>query len=118
MDWFFLFDDPKVEFGFDHIELDGEEFFGEDIAQKVFAIAGGPNGDPDVFFIDGGEKGKADDMIPVEMAEKEMDVFVVLQGVSEGAYPCSCIENNQGVAIAQFEAARIASKLNIFGSAD
>src|SRR5579872_3941571 len=79
---------------------------------------GCPNGDFHIFFVDRLEKGESDDVVPVKVAEEQIDFLFVFKSVAERTDAGSRIEYNEGVAISQFKTAGIAAKASILGTAD
>ncbi len=109
------------EVGVDLFKLDGEELAAEELLKEFAAGAvgtlRGPNGDVSFGTIDGLEEGKADDVIPVGVAEEKGDVGVAQVG-AEGTDAGAGVDDEKGVVIAHFKTAGVAAKVGIVGSAD
>lgn len=102
--------------------MHGKKFFRKQLIKELAAAStmgsGRPNGDFNIFFVDGLKEGEADDVVPVEMAEEDVDFLFIFESVAEGADSCSCIDDEEGFSVAHFETAGIAPKTAILKTAD
>ena len=95
------------EFGFHIFDAHGEIVVGEHIGEELFGrfvkADRGPDHDVDIGVVATGE-GEAGDVIPMSVADEEVDGFVLggVDGLPKGKDSCSSVENDQIVTVAYF----------------
>lgn len=72
----------------------------------------------DAGVINGFKKGKSCDMVPMGVAQEDVDglMFFGVDDLAEGANPSSGIKDNEIISVADFKTASIAAKAGIIGS--